>query len=66
MFGILDVCMEEVLAYRTTAVSLPGNSGSPVVDYKGNVIGVLFAGDSEVHWGLVITLDDVRDFLADK
>lgn len=63
MFGSMDVCIEEVNAYQTTSVTLPGNSGSPVVNWKGEVIGVLFAGDNDVHWGLVITLYDLKDFI---
>lgn len=61
--GPLSVCVEEVEAYRITATSLPGNSGSPVVNYRGQLIGVDFAGDNDIHWGLVIPLDDVKDFL---
>ena len=31
-------------SYQISATAYPGNSGSPVTDYRGNVIGVLFAG----------------------
>ncbi|MBI2081947.1 MAG: trypsin-like peptidase domain-containing protein [Deltaproteobacteria bacterium] len=31
---------------RTTAVALPGNSGGPVVDLNGNLVGILTAADS--------------------
>lgn len=63
IFGTIKACMISVLAYQTSAVALPGNSGSPAVDMWGNVVGVLFAGDSEVHWGMLVTLKDVKDFL---
>lgn len=62
IFGTFRVCFTVIQAHQTNAVALPGNSGSPVVDWRGNVIGVLFAGDGEVHWGLIITLKDMRDF----
>ncbi len=61
-FGHLRVCFTVIQANQTNAVALPGNSGSPVVDWQGNLIGVLFAGDNEVHWGLIISLKDIRDF----
>lgn len=65
MFGVLDLCIEEVNAYQTTATSMPGNSGSPVVNWRGQLIGVLFAGDQKVYWGSVVVLEDVKDFLSD-
>jgi S1-C subfamily serine protease len=56
-------CVEQVEAYQTTATALPGNSGSPVVNWRRQVIGVLFAGDSSINWGMVIPLYDVQNFL---
>jgi len=47
LFGQEFVCLKKFRAYHTTAVSYPGNSGSPAVDAYGNVIGVLFAGSTE-------------------
>lgn len=64
-FGMsVPVCMEEIDAIQTTAVGLPGNSGSPVVDSYGHLVGVLFAGDNEVHWSLLVSLDDIQAFVA--
>ena len=63
-FGSMQVCVEEIDAVQTAAIGLPGNSGSPVVDSYGHVIGVLFAGDNEVHWSLLISYDDIVDFMA--
>lgn len=45
MFGREWVCIRKYLSYATTAVAYGGNSGSPVVNKWGNVIGVLFAGN---------------------
>ena len=41
------ICLRIFKSYGTTAVAYPGNSGSPVVNKFGNIIGVLFAGSSE-------------------
>ena len=46
-YGIEFACLRPYRSYSTTAVSYPGNSGSPVVNKYGNVIGVLFAGSNE-------------------
>lgn len=62
VYGMLDTCLEEINAYQTTAVAMPGNSGSPVVNVYGHLSGVLFAGDSKVYWGNVVTLEDIKDF----
>lgn len=63
-FGDLTLCTEEVRAYQTTAEIFPGNSGSPVVNTYGNVVGVAFASDNETHYALVIPLEEVQDFLS--
>lgn len=60
----IRVCMLSLVAYETTITAHGGNSGSPVVNFWGNVSGVLYAGSSQTNWGLVITLDDVKAFLA--
>lgn len=57
------VCVMGVEAGFTNIIALPGNSGSPVVNIFGNVVGVLFASDSEANWGLIVPLSDVKNFL---
>lgn len=62
-FFKFTVCVIEVNAYLSNIPTLPGNSGSPLVDQYGKVIGVVFAGNSIANWGLMITLKDVKEFL---
>lgn len=46
-FGSRYACIVTFSSYGTTAVAYGGNSGSPVVNKYGNVIGILFAGSTE-------------------
>lgn len=65
MFFVLKIkfCLVEVKdAYVTSVVVKPGNSGSPVVNFWGNVEGVVFASDS-TSWGRMISINDVKAFL---
>lgn len=65
LFFKLDVCTIHIKAYMSNVVILPGNSGSPVVNFYGHVIGVAFAGDSDSNWGYFVTLKDLNEFLKD-
>ena len=42
----------------------PGNSGSPVLDGSGRVVGVVFALDTASGHGLAMPLSTLRSFLA--
>lgn len=46
-----------------SAIGYPGNSGSPVVDKYGRVIGVLFAGTRYHTESMIVPLEYVRNFL---
>lgn len=47
-----------------TATILPGNSGSPVFDQHGYVVGVAYAsGDAVDNRALMVPLQDLKDFL---
>lgn len=49
-------------AYATNMLGQPGGSGSPVVNFWGNVVGVVFAMD-QYAWVRVVSLDDLKDLL---
>lgn len=42
-FGKLEVCSASYISYEMTVTIYPGNSGSPLLDDNGLVIGVAFA-----------------------
>lgn len=62
-FGPQTACVVHINANLTTAVILPGNSGSPVVGFYGELVGVFFAGN-QANWGLAVTLKDVKQVLS--
>lgn len=62
IFGQLDACVVHLKANLTTTAILPGNSGSPMVDFYGNMVGVYFAGN-RANWGIAITVADINAFL---
>lgn len=61
------VCTEQFVAGLTTVVVLGGNSGSPVIDFYGNVVGVLFAGSGPDYnnWGIIVKLEDLKQFIKE-
>lgn len=64
--GLRTICYKQLDTNQLTTISYPGNSGSPVVNVWGKVIGVLFAGNPEVITeAFIVPLSSVRDFLKD-
>jgi S1-C subfamily serine protease len=53
-------------AMRTTAQVRPGNSGGPVFDNKGRVVGVVFAYETDTGYGLAVPVSRLRPLLADR
>lgn len=65
IFGIpMGTCTRALDAWDTSAVIYPGNSGSPVMNRGGDVVGVIFAGHSATHYGSFVPLDVLRNFLS--
>lgn len=63
MFG--PVCIEVNRSGLTTIPALGGNSGSPVVNFWGNIVGVLYAGDSSYNWGVILPVEALRELLKE-
>lgn len=64
-FGVNTACFRHLHAKTGTAVILPGNSGSPVVDIFGHVVAVAFAANESGTRGYFVPLEDIKDFLKE-
>lgn len=65
IFGVpIQSCYYNMKSYVSNAFTIGGNSGSPVVNDQGNVIGVLFAGSAQQHISLIVTWYQVKEFLS--
>lgn len=61
LFG--PVCILDVEGALSNILILPGNSGSPVVNFWGNITAVAFAADARDGWGILVPLKYVKAFL---
>lgn len=63
LFGSYCVLYME-LGYTTVPI-MPGNSGSPITNTDGEVIGVINSADSRGNQGMFVPLEYLRDMLND-
>lgn len=63
-FQQVDVCITELLSGVVTSTIYPGNSGSPVVNKNGEVVGVAYAGRPGVIFAnYMVPLQFVQEFI---
>lgn len=62
-FGVKPVVIS-LEAQPTTALIMPGSSGSGVFNEKGEVAGLVFAGGEGLSYGLIVPFEYVKDFLT--
>lgn len=64
LFGVFSYCIRTIPSVNSSLIALPGSSGSPVMNMKGNVIGVVFATNNQSRAALV-PLEALKDFLGE-
>ena len=66
-FGVqfhIAMCINYDISILTTCQILGGSSGSPLFNNWGQVVGVMFAGSTELNnWGHAIPLTSIKEFL---
>lgn len=63
-FGVNTMCVRQFRTHQASYISYPGNSGSPVINFYGRLVGVHFAGRRDVVTdGYMVPLRYVEEFL---
>ena len=59
-------CVMIINSTSTSIVTFGGNSGSPVVNFWGNVVGIIFATHVNAgYWGVIVDKDEIEDFIRE-
>lgn len=61
--GVESLCIRKLIANTSSIVIEPGNSGSPIINIWGSVIGVVFAANDHGTRSYVVPLTDLKSFL---
>lgn len=64
--GLIEIkaCVHRYLTQATNVIIFPGNSGSPVVDRTGDLVGIMSAGNGQTNFGHMLSIEDIKEFLA--
>lgn len=64
LYGVEFICLKSFKSLSLTTVTYPGNSGSPVFNRFGRVIGILFAGNrSQEHNNFAVPVEELKRVL---
>jgi len=67
MFTLRNICLKSYYSSALHAYSRGGSSGSPVVNFFGQVVAVLFAGHrGDQFESYAVPLADIKEFLKNK
>lgn len=58
-----QICVESIFGTETSITIYPGNSGSPVLNVYGSLVGVVFAADNRPNLGVMMSYKDVKRVL---
>lgn len=64
LMGMIAVCVSKFKTIATDVSIFPGNSGGPLVNKWGNVVGVVSAADNTTHWGFAVRLVDLETLIS--
>lgn len=63
LFFTVKMCVITRHAVQTSLQIFPGNSGSPMVNVWGDVVGVVFASERGTNWGSAVPVSYLKEFL---